>query len=73
MMKGAAQQWCCGKKTMKDMTLTQLVKRYPRTVEIMDRYGMDRNIGGLDTLEEAAMILGLSVDTIDREFEAVAV
>lgn len=41
---------------------------YPKTVELMDRYGMNREIGAHDTLEEAAMILGLNVATIDDEF-----
>lgn len=53
---------------MKNLTLKQLMNDYPKTVELMDRYGMDREIGAHDTLEEAAMILGLNVATIDDEF-----
>ena len=57
---------------MKDMTLNELMNRYPETVTLMERYGMDYCLGAMDTLEEAAMILGLSVKTIDLEFGAVA-
>lgn len=57
---------------MKNMTLTELINNHPETLTLMDRYGMDYGVGAMDTLEEAAMILGLSVKAIDLEFQMAA-
>lgn len=52
---------------MKDIILKEIVLKHPETQLIMDKYKIDYHIGAYDTLEEAAMILGLSVDTIEQE------
>ena len=52
---------------MKDIILKEIVQKHPETQLIMDKYRIDYHAGAYDTLEEAAMILGLSVDKIDHE------
>ena len=57
---------------MKDIILKEIVQKHPETLLIMKKYNIDYSNGAYDTLEEAAMILGLSVDTIDYEVTFLA-
>lgn len=46
------------------MTLNQIMMVHPDTQAVFDKYGMDYIEGGFDTLDEAAMIVGLDVDLV---------
>lgn len=48
----------------KEMTLNQIMMVHPDTQAVFDKYGMDYIEGGFDTLDEAAMIVGLDVDLV---------
>lgn len=57
------------------MTLKQLINRYPEVKVILNKYHIDYDLGEMDTIEEATMIMGLRPDLLFKEMmfiEAVA-
>lgn len=57
------------------MTLKQLINQYPEVKVVLKKLHIDYDLGEMDTVEEATMIMGLRPDQVFKEMmfiEAVA-
>ncbi|MDT7949831.1 MAG: DUF1858 domain-containing protein [Thermoflexus hugenholtzii] len=56
----------------KDWSIEELLARYPRSREILIRWGMWCPVcalAGLETLADAARVYGIDIETLIRELE----
>jgi hybrid cluster-associated redox disulfide protein len=56
----------------KDWSIEELLARYPRSREILIRWGMwclVCALAGLETLADAARVYGIDIETLIRELE----
>ncbi|AEF95154.1 Domain of unknown function DUF1858 [Desulfotomaculum nigrificans CO-1-SRB] len=59
----------------KDMTMGYIVKQYPQTVEVFQRYGMgclSCPTAQLESLEKGAMLHGIDIEALLAELNKVA-
>jgi iron-sulfur cluster repair protein YtfE (RIC family) len=54
-----------------DMTVNEMIRRYPATVEIFNRYGMDACCGGAASVVDAARRDGAEVDSLLAELRQI--
>lgn len=50
-----------------DMTVNAAIQRYPRTVRVFDRYGIDSCCGGALVIAEVAKRHGIDTDALRGE------
>lgn len=54
---------------MYEQTLNEIINVHPETKLLMDHYKINYVEGAMDTFEEAALIMGLSVTVLGSEFD----
>jgi regulator of cell morphogenesis and NO signaling len=48
----------------KDLTLNRVIKLYPKSLEVLNKFHLDSCCGGAKTLEESAKAANADIDTL---------
>jgi len=59
-------------KITKDMTINDVIKKYPNTIGIFNRFRLDSCCGGARTLEQSASEDGVSLEELLASLNASA-
>lgn len=51
----------------KDMTINQIIKQYPKSVGVFNKFNIDSCCGGSEKLETAAKNAGVDINTVISE------
>lgn len=53
------------------MSVNEMIRRYPATVEVFNQYGIDACCGGADAVADAAVRDGADADALVAELQRV--
>ena len=60
------------KKIHKDMTINDVMKLYPKTMEVINKYNVDSCCGGMNTVEKGAEDSGADLQLLLKSLEETA-
>ncbi|RJP70732.1 MAG: DUF1858 domain-containing protein [Candidatus Abyssobacteria bacterium SURF_17] len=64
-----------GPRITKEMRIEEVIKRYPRTIETFERFGLrctGCSVAAFEDIEEGALSHGIDLDTLLEELNRVA-
>lgn len=62
-----------GKSITKEMTINEVIKRYPDTMRVFHKYNVDSCCGGAESIEKSVAAGGINLEKLIRELnEAVS-